>query len=103
MVRVTQVILNHYKTQRSSNWVHNKGKVALIWKCELPLHTKINSMTELPSILDNFVANARNKTAVVIGGDCRFTNPSGEKVLETFGLANKFVSLYRSVSDRYQV
>lgn len=121
------LISDPYNPEKGNNWVHDKAKLASIWICgthafqsSSEQHTgfvraKINGInfyscyapprfttTEFQSLLDSIVADATDRTPVIIGGDfnawatewgSRFTNQRGDKLLETFavldiGLAN---------------
>lgn len=121
------MISDPYKTRKSNNWVHDSAKLASIWICGSHafqssneenagfVRAKINgihfyscyapprlTIIEFQTLLDHIVADAENRTPVIIGGDLnawasewgrRYTKTRGEKVLETFaslnlGLAN---------------
>lgn len=121
------LISDPYKTRKSNNWVHDSAKLASIWICGSHafqssneenagfVRAKINgihfyscyapprlTIIEFQTLLDHIVADAENRTPVIIGGDfnawasewgSRYTKTRGEKVLETFaslnlGLAN---------------
>lgn len=112
------LISDPYKTTKNNKCIHDKGNMTSIWICgQYPFQStydndegfvraKINGINfyscyapprlttnEYQALLDNIVADARNSSPVVIGGDfnawatewgSRTTNSRGELLLQSF-------------------